>query len=94
MVNVFNRKLIYSGSDAEDAACVWSTLKAAGVPYSMQTKGVQSRLVGGVHARMGMNLDGRERALLRLCRRCLLHLPPLRQKKRLLPRRPGCSPER
>ena len=32
MVNVFNRKLIYSGSDAEDAACVWSTLKAAGVP--------------------------------------------------------------
>ena len=56
MVNVFNRKLIYSGSDAEDAARVWSTLKAAGVPYSMQTKGVQSRLVGGVHARMGMNL--------------------------------------
>ena len=32
MVNVFNRKLIYSGSDAEDAARVWSTLKAAGVP--------------------------------------------------------------
>ena len=56
MVNVFNRKLIYSGSDAEDAARVWSTLKAAGVPYSMQTKGVQRRLVGGVHARMGMNL--------------------------------------
>ena len=54
MVNVFNRKLIYSGSDAEDAARVWSTLKAAGVPYSMQTKGVQSRLVGGVHARMDL----------------------------------------
>ncbi len=48
MLNILNRKLIYSGSDAEDAARVWSTLKAAGVPYSMQTK--------GVHARMGMNL--------------------------------------
>lgn len=52
MVNILNRKLIYSGSDAEDAARVWSALKAAGIPYSMQTKGVQSRLVGGVHARM------------------------------------------
>ena len=56
MLNILNRKLIYSGSDAEDAARVWSTLKAAGVPYSMQTKGVQSRFVGGMHARMGMNL--------------------------------------
>ena len=61
MVNVFNRKLIYSGSDAEDAARVWSTLKAAGVPYSMQTKGVQSRLVGGVHeqrVRVGVGIGG------------------------------------
>lgn len=58
MVNILNRKLIHSGSDAEDAARVWSALKAAGIPYSMQTKGVQSRLVGGVHARMGMNLTG------------------------------------
>lgn len=58
MVSILNRKLIYSGSDAEDAARVWSTLKAAGIPYSMQTKGVQSRLVGGVHARMGMNMTG------------------------------------
>lgn len=58
MLSFLNRKLIYSGSDAEDAARVWSALKAAGPPYSMQAKGIQSRFVGGTHAGMGMKLTG------------------------------------
>ncbi len=44
MISILNRRELYTGTDAEDAARVWSTLKAEGIAYKMQTKGVRSSL--------------------------------------------------
>lgn len=54
MISILNRRELYTGTDAEDAARVWSTLKAEGIAYKMQTKGVRSSLAQGRRAGMGM----------------------------------------
>ena len=51
MISILNRRELYTGTDAEDAARVWSTLKAEGIAYKMQTKGVRSSLAQGRAAR-------------------------------------------
>ena len=58
MISILNRRELYTGTDAEDAARVWSTLKAEGIAYKMQTKGVRSSLAQGRRAGMGMGVTG------------------------------------
>lgn len=58
MISILNRRELYTGTDAEDAARVWSTLKAEGIAYKMQTKGVRSSLAQG-RRRHGHGRDGR-----------------------------------
>lgn len=58
MINMFNRRKLYSGADAEEAARVWSALKAGGIAYRMQTKGVRSSFAQGRRAGMGMGVTG------------------------------------
>lgn len=84
MISILNRRELYTGTDAEDAARVWSTLKAEGIAYKMQTKGVRSSLAQGRRAGMGMGMTGG--ALLGLCRRRELRLHHLRKKFRPRPR--------
>ena len=62
MISILNRRELYTGTDAEDAARVWSTLKAEGIAYKMQTKGVRSSLAQGRRAGMGMGVTGGARA--------------------------------
>lgn len=47
MISILNRRELYTGTDAEGGARVWSTLKAEGIAYKMQTKGVRSSLAQG-----------------------------------------------
>lgn len=47
MISILNRRELYTGTDAEDAERVCSTLKAEGIAYKMQTKGVRSSLAQG-----------------------------------------------
>lgn len=58
MISILNRRELYTGTDAEDAARVCSTLKAEGIAYKMQTKGVRSSLAQGRRAGMGMGVTG------------------------------------
>lgn len=61
MISILNRRELCTGTDAEDAedaARVWSTLKAEGIAYKMQTKGVRSSLAQGRRAGMGMGVTG------------------------------------
>lgn len=62
MISILNRRELYTGTDAEDAARVWSTLKAEGIAYKMQTKGVRSSLAQGRRAGMGMTGGAARRA--------------------------------
>lgn len=57
MISILNRRELYTGTDAEDAARVWSTLKAEGIAYKMQTKGVRSSLARAGDG-MGMGVTG------------------------------------
>jgi flagellar biosynthesis/type III secretory pathway M-ring protein FliF/YscJ len=34
---LFNRELLYQGTDAEEAARIWSTLEKNGIKYEMKT---------------------------------------------------------
>ncbi len=38
MINVFNRVLLFQGTDAEEAARIWSMLEKNGIKYEMKTK--------------------------------------------------------
>ena len=37
MITVFNRKLLFTDTNAEAAANVWSALREANIPYEMKT---------------------------------------------------------
>lgn len=56
MVNILNRRAIFTGTDAEEAASIWSTLKENGIAYKMQSKGMGSRLASGMRVNMGMSI--------------------------------------
>ena len=38
MITVLNRELLFQGTDAEEAARIWSTLEKNGIKYEMKTK--------------------------------------------------------
>ena len=52
MIWPWNRKKLFVGSDAQEAARVWSTLQANHIPYSLTTKGMEPTMVRGMHANM------------------------------------------
>lgn len=52
MIWLWNRKKLFVGSDAQEAARVWSTLQANHIPYSLTTKGMEPTMVRGFHANM------------------------------------------
>lgn len=58
MVSFFDRRKLFTGADAEEAARVWSALKAAGIDYRLQTQGVRSSMAQGRRAGMGMGVTG------------------------------------
>lgn len=50
MLHMFNRKQVFMGPSAEDAARAWSILRANKIPYAVTTKGT------GTSFRRQMNL--------------------------------------
>ena len=52
MVTIFNRKKLFLDTNSEAVAKVWSALRANGIPYVITTKGLQSSLVRGFHAKL------------------------------------------
>ena len=58
MILPWNRKKLFVGSDAQEAARVWSTLQANHIPYSLTTKGMEPTMVRGMHANMAAGVTG------------------------------------
>ena len=54
----FNRKKLYTDSSQQDAARVWSILKANGIPYDMDTRNIGTSFRRNLHSGMSMNIGG------------------------------------
>ncbi len=55
MITLLNRAELFVDVDQESAAKVWSTLKANGIEYEMETKQNVSSLRKGLHYAQGMS---------------------------------------
>lgn len=56
MITIFNRKLLFRGNSSEEAGRIWSTLRKAGIPYTLNTTGIGNSLMRGLHTRIGMRI--------------------------------------
>ena len=63
MISILNRRELYTGTDAEDAARVWSTLKAEGIPTKCRLRACAAASPRAAR-RHGHGRDGRRGALL------------------------------
>ena len=52
----FNRKKLYTDSSQQDAARVWSILKANGIPYDMDTRNIGTSFRRSLHNGMSMSI--------------------------------------
>ena len=52
----FNRKKLYTDSSQQDAARVWSILKANGIPYDMDTRNIGTSFRRNLHNGMSMGI--------------------------------------
>ncbi len=56
MINVFNRRKLFTDSSAEQSAKVWSRLEEHRIPYEMKTMRNHTAFGRNIHASMSMQV--------------------------------------
>ncbi len=56
MINIFNRRKLFTDNSAEQSAKVWSRLKEHGIPYEMKTMRNHTTFGRNIHASMSMQV--------------------------------------